>query len=164
MKKIIATILFTIFLATSVGAQELYLQKRTERRNKTISTLAIQVGSVALNAVGDALLDRGRYEGNQNMMAWGHVARAGSIATLLTVPLVIDDKKDFLPFIGSYIFIRAATFDPIYNSVRGVDWNYHGNTSYWDRAWNKAKMPPHGEAWIRTWALTVGFAIQINYN
>lgn len=153
-----------LFAFSVASSQELYLQSKREARNKTISTLAIQVGSIALNAAGDALLDRGRYEGNQNMMAWGHTVRAAGIGALLTVPLVIDDKRDVLPFLGSYLFIRAATFDPIYNAVRGVPWNYHGNTSYWDKGWNEVAMPPQGEAWVRSWSLVLGIAIQINYH
>ena len=98
------------------------------------------------------------------MMAWGHAVRAAGIGTLLTIPLVIDEKKDVLPFLGSYLFIRAATFDPIYNAVRGVEWNYHGETSYWDKGWNAVNMPPDGEAWVRSISLVLGVAIQINYH
>jgi hypothetical protein len=164
MKRIFIALIIILF-STSVFSQgELYIKSKRQSRNKIITTLAIQAGSVAINAIGDGLLDKGRYEGDQSLMVYGHALRAASIGTMLTIPLVIDSKKDLLPFIGSYLFIRAATFDPVYNAVRGVPWNYHGDTSIWDKGWNEVNMPPLGEVWVRSWSFAIGVAIQINYH
>ena len=160
MKKIF--IILLLLISISANCQYKYHQHRKEARNKAITTLAVQLGSIALEATGDALLDRGRYEGNQNMMSWGHALQAGSVATLFTLPLFLE-KQDVLPFVGSYLFLRAGTFNPIYNSVRGVPWYYNGSTNVFDKAWASLNPPPFGKAWFNSLSIIVGVSININY-
>ena len=105
MKRLLISILFSLILAASALTQNLYIQNKKESRNKTIYSLAVVISQIAFEAAGDALLDRGKESGNQDMMAWGHGLQAASIVPLMTTPLFLD-RGDILPFMGS-IFLSV---------------------------------------------------------
>lgn len=89
--------------------------------------IGIYTTSITLNAIGDALNDKGEKE-------WGHACNALSIGTLLVQPFVSDiNKHNWWKYLASYTFLRAAMFDPIYNKTRGLSINYYGNSAITDK-------------------------------
>lgn len=123
-------------------------------QNEDYKRLGMFVGSIALDAAGDAMLD----EGNKEL---GHVLNGASIAVTLSMPLLLDiDKDKWYGYLLSYTFIRFATFDYTYNATRGLPMGYTGNTSYYDKA---MQTVPNGfELWSKSIFLTAGIAINFN--
>ena len=92
-----------------------------------------------------------------------HVFNAVSIGTMLTGPLICDIKKgDWLAYLSSYVTLRIAIFDPVYNVTRGRHWNYRWTASYWDKGLNQFNPPPGIEAFGRSVFFIVGISIPIN--
>jgi hypothetical protein len=129
-----------------------------EVKFKTFSTstevITLTLGSVLLNAAGDALNDNGE-------KGWGHTLNALSIATLLTLPLVVDESEALTTFF-TYIGFRFSTFNPTYNAVRGLPLNYIGTTSFDDKLLGKLK-PPDGFLFARSVVFVTTVSIPINH-
>ena len=112
------------------------------------------VASIALNAVGDALNQKGE-------KGWGHACNAASIGILLSTPFYINyDRKDWYKYILSYTFLRIGMFDPIHNAVSGQPLTYVGGDNLWDKT--VSKVSPGGMTFIRGCSIVVGVAIPIN--
>jgi hypothetical protein len=115
--------------------------------------LAIFISSIALNACGDGLNDSGK-------KIEGHILNACSVGVLLMSPFILKlDRKKWLPYLVSYTFIRIALFDPIYNTSRGLPFEYLGNSSLTDKAfksWGGLGMFERGVCFV------VGFSIPLN--
>lgn len=160
MKKLIIILL----LSCSVLSQAQYNPyTKKDYRNEVIKSLAINTAIIALDAVGDGLLDEGRQTGNQNMMVYGHALQAASVGVLLSKPLIQNlDKRGWALDITSFVFIRAALFDPMYNTTRGLPITYVGDTSAWDKAIGATKSPPAWNIAGRSWCLLIGVMIPIN--
>jgi hypothetical protein len=108
--------------------------------------------SIIFNAVGDGLNDNGK------KMA-GHICNSLSIASLLAVPFSCDiEKKKWPIYAMSYITLRIGLFDPIYNSVRKLPFNYVGNQSITDKFWQK-NAP---DLFTRSWFFGIGIVIPIS--
>lgn len=151
MKNLCSIILLVLSLTASAQHKE------------AIKSIAINSSIVALEAIGDGMLDQGRSEGNQNMMVAGHALQAASVGLLLAKPLLQDlTKEQWIKDIMSYGFIRVGTFNIEYNTTRGMPAGYVGSTSLYDRGLRKLKSP---NSWIvggQMWFLTVGIAIPFN--
>lgn len=116
-------------------------------------TIGMYTASITLNAVGDALNDKGEKE-------WGHACNALSIGTLLAQPFVCDmDKRDWYKYLLTYTSLRLALFDPIYNSTRGLPINYTGGSALTDKF--QQKFGSIGIFPERTLALIVGITIPL---
>jgi hypothetical protein len=93
------------------------------------------VGSIALNAVGDALNDEGHKD-------WGHLCNAASVGVLITSPFYVDyDRSKWYNYLISYTSLRIGLFDFTYNAVRGLPLNTIGSTSFWDKGMQKLNPP-----------------------
>ena len=131
MRKI-ATILFIICFVP-LAAQNPGDVTFNTKGNATRIILT-NAGAVTLNAVGDALRDEAWATHNSTLSKWGHLANAGSVGLTLTLPLNQGfDTREWIWYVVSYAAMRVAIFDPVYNLVRGNEWNYHGTSSNWDR-------------------------------
>ena len=92
-----------------------------------VKVILIFSSSVILEAIGDAQYDNGNKE-------IGKLYQAVSTGILLASPFLLDiDKKKWGWYFASYISMRVALFDPVYNLTRGLPMGYIGNTSYWDK-------------------------------
>jgi len=104
-----------------------------------LKTIGLYAASITLDAVGDGLMDSGDKE-------WGHVCNAASTGILVMTPLVVDIRKqDWGWYAATYILMRMAVFDIIYNLTRRLAWNYHGTTSGWDNLWGALNPPGWAE-------------------
>lgn len=127
-----------------------------ERHKKGLIVTGVQLVSITLDAVGDAVYDMGKESHNSSQMFWGHTlqatALAGSAVTL--VSLSWDGNWwDGVRFSVSYLALRYAIFDLSYNLARGIDPLYADGL--------KAKMPPHGRVFTQTIAFSFGIAFNI---
>ena len=156
MRKIF-TILFLIVSLNLSGQYNLkrpvFIGDKDNSVPESVKVILTYVGSIALNAVGDALKD-------SNHKTWGHACNAGSIGLLLVSPFYINyDRSKWYEYLASYCCIRIATFDYIYNGTRGLPTNYIGGTSVWDKFMKKLNPP---ETYLgRAVFLTIGISIPI---
>jgi hypothetical protein len=124
------------------------------RNYNGIKTAGLFTLAVVLNGVGDGL-------NNNNQKPIGHLCNAGSIATLLAIPLLTDvNKRKWYYYLASYTLIRVSLFDFSYNIANGQKLNYIGNTSYTDKFWNK--QPIQGYNVFRSVSIVVGVRMSIN--
>jgi len=131
----------------------------TEHKANPYRLVATNVVSIALEAIGDGMRDRAWVEHNDTYSSIGHLSQALSIGTLLTIPLNQHlTTQEWLNYVISYIALRMAIFDPIYNTVRGLPWNYIGGSSYYDKIL-KMSNPPDGFIMMRVVAFSVGVSI-----
>jgi hypothetical protein len=104
--------------------------------------VALYVLSIISDAVGDAFRD--------SKKVYSHIFQALAIAFLLCVP--------FFPFewymLIGYGCLRIALFDYAYNLARGLELNYIGNTSLWDKFLKK--LNPPNTYLLRIVALLIG--------
>lgn len=101
-----------------------------------IWTFVIVFWSIITKAVGDGWRDRWRYgEGKGWHRNWNHAMIASSYGMLLLSPLLLSiDWRQGAFYVGTYLLIRAAIFDVVYNVARGVHWRYVPDdpTNLWD--------------------------------
>ena len=152
MKTVIILLLFSF----NLFGQAYKPISMNERRNNSLKITGLFITSIALNAMGDAY-------NNENQKTLGHTLNAGSILTLLSIPLLTNVKKDkWIWYLASYTSLRIGMFDPIYNKTRGLPFNYVGNSSISDKILGKAKSPD-GLGYLGRGAFfTVGFFIPLN--
>jgi len=132
---------------------------------------AINVGgsilSVGLEMSGDALYDMGKASGNKSQMQWGHgLQAAGYVVPLVTIPILLKGSnnkviEDVAVIVGTYGLMRYATADLTYNLTRGLDPLSVGSVTKYDNF--MSKMPPDGRAFTKTFSLTLGICINIEY-
>jgi len=93
--------------------------------------------SVILEAIGDAKYDQGQKE-------LGKLFQAASVGLLVASPFLLDiNKSKWGWYFASYVSMRVALFDPVYNLSRGLHMGYTGNTSFWDKGVQMFD-PPYG--------------------
>jgi len=150
MKK--SLIILSLFVLTIfVNAQYSIPQKK--KIPESVKIITIFVGSIALDAIGDALYDNGNKFG-------GHAFSAAATGLLIASPFILNvDKRKWPLYFASYIGFRIALFDPIYNTTRGLPVGYIGDTSYWDKGLQEFNPPTgiqmFGRAVIFTFAITM---------
>jgi len=152
MKKIIL-ILVTLFICFSINCQSFGKYTSKDKIPESVKVIGVYAGSIILDAIGDGLNDEGKKQ-------LGHACNAASVGLLLISPFIIDyDKSKWGYYLTSYVSLRIATFDYIYNTTRGLPLNYIGHTSTWDKV--LCKMNPPNTFLGRGVFLTVGIAIPI---
>jgi len=109
---------------------------------------------IIFDAVGDALNDS-KHKGI------GHLLQATVIGLLLMSPFFIVTTL-WAWYLSSYICLRIALFDPIYNITRGLKWNYIGTTSLWDKLRRLFMAPAGMELFGRLIFLIAGISMIIN--
>jgi len=117
--------------------------------------VGILTTSIVLEAIGDAKYDQG-------LKLQGKLFQAASMASLLSLPFIIDDRDQWWYGIISYICLRVAFFDPVYNLTRDLPIGYIGNTSYWDKGLQKFSPPAGMQIFGRAIFLTVGIRLTID--
>ena len=111
--------------------------------------------SIILDAVGDGLNDDGD-------KVWGHALNATSKGLLIASPFIVDiDRSKWHYYAASYITMRMALFDPVYNTTRGLDIGYIGNSSVWDKGMQKFNPPPGAQLWGR--GVMMGFSLTMTF-
>lgn len=134
-------------------------QFKPEKRGipESIKVIGIIAGSVILEAIGDAKYD----EGNKEI---GKLYQAVSIGILVASPFILDiDRSKWAWYFASYISMRIALFDPIYNLNRNLPMGYVGNTSFWDKSINYFDPPEGIKVFGHSLALIVAISIPINH-
>ncbi len=127
-----------------------------EKIPKSAKVITINLTAITLNAIGDAWIAQDK---NRDI---AHIFNAASIGITLTAPWICDiEKGDWLAYIGSYVTLRIAIFDPIYNVARGQQWNQRHDASYWDKGINQFNPPAGIEAFGRGMFFIVGITIPI---
>lgn len=131
---------------------------------EALKSISLNVSSIALEMVGDGLLDEGRQIGNQNMMAWGHTLQGTSVAVLLSKPLFQKklDNRSIAADIASYGFIRFGIANPAYNITRDLPLFYAGTTSFTDNFINKTKSPNSWRGIYHGLSFVIGGSIALN--
>ena len=153
MKTILSIILATI-LTLQVSAQSFALYDPPSKFPEWAKVALVYSTSIALDAMADGYRD----DGNKQL---SHALEAASIGTLLMSPFIINYKQDrWGRYLTSYVTMRLAIFDPIYNTTRGLPLSYMGTTSIYDKALNKA--PEHFMYYLRGVSFMVSIAIDIN--
>jgi hypothetical protein len=148
MNKTISILLLTLCL--NIQANDTIYK----RNYNGVKIASLFVGSIILNGIGDGLNNKGNKE-------IGHLCNAGSIGTLLIIPLIADvDKRKWYYYLASYTLIRVSLFDFSYNIANGQKLNYIGNTSYTDKFWNKQPIQAYNIA--RGLSFVVGVKISLN--
>jgi hypothetical protein len=121
----IAIILIILTCTSAVQAQD-----SIPRKNHTLVVMSLITASVVSGALGDGLNSRMKYSS-------GHALSALSYATLIAVPFVINKPNWKYPV--SYLLIRYALFDALYNVGANRNLNYIGGKNYYDES--VGKMP-----------------------
>ena len=133
MKKLI-TIITVILIALNLSAQVNYNPYSVHRTafNKNLTVYGLMLGSILLDASGDAMMDSGNKE-------LGHLLNAGSIACLLTIPIVKKIELKKAPwYLAGYVGLRFTMFDPVYGAVHpDVNYLHQGTRSYYDQFMNQ---------------------------
>lgn len=123
---------------------------------ESAKVIGIYTTSIVLNAVGDGLRD----DGNK---VWGHSLNVASTGLLLASPFIFNIKKNTWGwYLASYVCLRVALFDPVYNTTRGLPIDYIGNTSLWDKGLQKFNPPKGIHMFGRSVFFMIAIAIPIN--
>ena len=153
MKRLSIISLLLVF-ALNIQAQDFTLYNPPSKFPEWAKVALVYSTSIALDAMADGYRD----DGNKQL---SHALEAASVGTLLMSPFIINYKQDrWGRYLTSYVTMRLAIFDPIYNTTRGLPLSYMGTTSIYDKALNKA--PEHFMYYLRGVSLMVSIAIDIN--
>jgi len=151
----IALIAFVAMIAIPVKCAAQIDEKK--ELPESVKVISLFVGSIVLDAVGDALCDDGH-------KVWGHTFNAASTGLLLASPFILNiEFKDWGWYAISYLSFRIALFDPMYNIIRGLHPNYIGNTSGWDKFMQELNPPLNSLYFGRAIFFTVGISIPIKH-
>ena len=153
----IALIAFVAMIAIPVKCAAQIDYQTKKELPESVKVISLFVGSIVLDAFGDALCDDGH-------KGWGHTFNAASVGLLVTAPLYLEISfKELGWYLASYVSLRIAIFDPVYNLSRDLPLNYIGTTSTWDKALQKISPPGNTLLWGRAAFLTVGISIPIKH-
>lgn len=144
MRAIIFLLLIMCWLSYSCSAAPC----DTCRKGHPIIDIALITTSVVTGALADGLNSRMKYSS-------GHFLATVSIASLLAVPFVVKPNWK-LPV--TYILLRYALFDALYNVGAHRNLNYIGGKNYYDES--IGKMPR--SAFDATKIASIGIVILIN--
>jgi len=144
MKKLITILLLVI----TVSAQA----QRFDYK-ESLKAIGIITTSIVFDAMGDAYNDSGS-------KVLGHSLNAASVGILVASPFILKiPTYKWGWYAASYIGFRVALFDPIYNVTRGLDINYIGDSSLWDKSLQK--QDPNWIMAARGLCFTVAISIPI---
>ena len=145
-------VLLALSLSLSCFSQR---QTTWQRIDKPLAIIGYHIGTVALGAIGDAMMD----EGNKNL---GHALQACEVGALIGGPFLFKiQRSEALAYLANYGFMRFSLFDSFYNMTRDLPVLYNGTSSNYDRFMNT--IPPDGRVFMKTWSLVVGISFPIKY-
>ena len=152
MKKLIL-FLFVFSICITINAQ--YEIEKKRFIPEPVKIITIYAGSIILDAIGDGLCDDGQ-------KTTGHFCQAVSIGMLVASPFILNvDKSKWLWHAMSYVSLRIALFDPVYNLTRDLPIDYIGSTSIWDKSLQNFNPPRSAMLWGRSVFLVIGISIPI---
>ena len=153
MKQVISIILILVSL-NSFGQNPYNVD-----RSDTYIALALVTSSIVLDAMADGVRD------NHTNLVLSHSLEAASILPLLLSPFLLDLKDyQWASYLCTYVTMRIAIFDPVYNLTRGLPIGYIGDSSSWDRTIKQMTGP--GQSWLlgaRSLSFVVAISIPIKY-
>ena len=140
-----------------VISYNLPVEYKHQESNKTAwKILIVAVTSNIMEGIGDGLYDEGKDTGNRNQIKLGKLLQAGSLGMkFLYIPIARKSSTHWLWFTVVEAGVRMTTFDPSYNTTRGLRMNEIGSTSYWDQALSWSKQPESMIGWTR---MVIGIA------
>lgn len=153
------TIWFLFLSLTLQGQYNPYTPPETpwHRIPPSVKVLTVHLTSITLNAVGDAFIVQ-----DYNRQ-YAHVMRATALGLEMIGPFLIEpDMDNWWVYLASYVSLRIAIFDPIYNLSRDLPWNYRHDASYWDLAVNQFNPPAGIEVFGRSVFFIIGVTIPIS--
>ena len=166
-------ILLLLLISISTTAQEFDINKSPMSTtiqefniNKSPNAwriIATNITAVSLEAIGDGLRDNAWITHNSTTSTIGHISQAMGTGLIISIPLGQSfTTSEWFNYVASYILTRIAIFDPIYNTTRGLPWDYHGGSSLWDIAMDGAD-PGDGLIVARgvTFIVSVSIPLQI---
>lgn len=113
------------------------------------------VGTVLAGSLGDAYND----SGNKPL---GHTLKALEVAALISGPMLFKlSKREYAPYIATYVGWRVVGYDYLYNAARKLPLDYLGKSSNWDRF--LSKQQPSGIVFARSIVLIATIHIPIRY-
>ena len=113
------------------------------------------ISVILLGSLSDALFDDG-------IKIWGHAIDAVETGLLISGAFLFSlSRRYWLSFFLSYVFIRVAGFDYMYNLFRGLPIEYVGGTGWWDIM--LSSQEPGGIAFGKAIFLITGISIPIKY-
>ena len=128
-----------------------------DKNKRAFAIVGYQIGTIALGAVGDGLDDSGHKE-------WGHTLKALEVGALMSGPFIFKmTKRDYLPYVSGYVFMRFALFDNIYNASRGLPGDHIGSVSWYDRMREELNAPPVGWGFAKGLSFVLGVGINFKY-
>lgn len=142
MKKLSVILILIPLFSGVLKAQD------STKRNHPILEIGLITTSVVAGALGDGLNSRTKYSS-------GHALCALSYASLIALPFVV---KPNWKFPVSYILLRYALFDAMYNVGAHRKLNYIGGKNYYDES--IGKVP--GSVINASKILSLGVVIYLN--
>ena len=122
MRKLITILLIVTCLSVQAQYQD---------RSEAYKALAIIGTSIILDAVGDGFNDSGS-------KVLGHSLNAASVGILVASPFILKiPRHKWGWYAATYVTMRIAIFDPLYNITRGLPIGYVGDSSLWDKSLQK---------------------------
>lgn len=132
-------------VSISVHAQKLDTIIRKDHKLAEIGLISF---SVVAGALGDGLNSRAKYTA-------GHLLSSASVISLLAIPFVV---KPNWKFPVTYVLLRYALFDAMYNVGAHRNLNYIGGKNYYDET--VGRMP--GSVINATKIASIGVVILLN--
>jgi len=137
--------------------ERIYYHKEKEMKTaRPYLIILYMIALIVFGAAGDALMITGEKWWGHNLQ---HLELYGAFF-FVVVSVGFSTKrfwKTFLLALLAYTFIRFALFDYFWNWVAEQSWDYVGVTEITDGI--KAKVPPHGLAFMRLIVLSAGIGI-----
>ena len=146
-------ILIVLLFSFTINAQ--YEPVRKRYIPEPVKVIGIYAGSIILDAIGDGFCDDG-------YKVRGHFCQAVSTALLVVSPFILSvDKTRWYWYVASYLTLRIALFDPVYNTTRGLPLDYIGSTSIWDKSLQCFNPPRSAMLWGHSVFFVIGISIPI---
>jgi hypothetical protein len=144
---------FTLIVLLTLSIQALKAQDSlTIKPKHHWLQVALLASSVVFNGIGDGLNARENY-------ATGHAFNFLSIGSLIAVPLFDPpDRHKKLKFVATYLLIRYAFFDQVFNKAAQLPMNYLDGQNVYDKALHS--VPP--SVLYSTKIISLGFVIFLN--
>lgn len=120
---------------------------------KQLSVILYFIAVVIIGALGDALYDTG-------VKVWAHSLEVLWGAMLLFA-FPIFKPSSWIAFVVALIAWNVVGFDTLYNLFAGLEWNYIGTTSLWDRFFSN--YPYQGLLWVKGIFLILAVSLPIKY-
>jgi len=111
------------------------------------------IAFVVLSALSDALY-------NDGAKVWAHALEVIWKGMLIFSIPIFKPQKWWI-FIIALVCWNVVLFDISYNLFAGLEWNYIGSTSLWDKLFSL--WPTHGFYWMKGIVLALVISFHVKY-